>query len=352
MFGKYYIVCNTAAGRRRYMQYLIPQVLSSNIVDRYDIWLNTINPHDIAFFDLLSKRNSKINIIKQPEGVVDGNKSINAFYKYCCSPNTIYIKLDDDILWIEPDFFPKIIQFRIDNPNYFLISPLVINNPKCTYLLQVSGAIKLKKYIDANNSNEIFWKKGQFAKELHEWFINKYLINDRYPQLHIGMYPISLTRFSINCIVWFGEQFRDFDGIVLGDDEEYLSCILPTKLGLNNCFFCNTIISHFSFYTQRAILDNCNILERYGSLVEKMMAQNSEYHDIFEIVQFCKRESENIEVDLSYYPSHKMEKIKIKNSIHRYMSDLFWKKAPMSLKVMEHALREYRDQDIYNNYIL
>ena len=43
MYQEYKIVVNTAAGRRRYMQYLIPYIVSSEIVDRYDIWVNTHN---------------------------------------------------------------------------------------------------------------------------------------------------------------------------------------------------------------------------------------------------------------------------------------------------------------------
>lgn len=50
MYNNYRIVVNTAAGRRRYMQYLIPFVISSEIVDRYDIWVNTHNGADIEFF--------------------------------------------------------------------------------------------------------------------------------------------------------------------------------------------------------------------------------------------------------------------------------------------------------------
>ena len=50
MYQNYKVVVNTAAGRRRYMQYLIPYVLASDIVDRYDLWINTMNCQDIAFF--------------------------------------------------------------------------------------------------------------------------------------------------------------------------------------------------------------------------------------------------------------------------------------------------------------
>ena len=50
MYKNYRVVVNTAAGRRRYMQYLIPYIVSSDIVDRYDIWINTHNGADIEFF--------------------------------------------------------------------------------------------------------------------------------------------------------------------------------------------------------------------------------------------------------------------------------------------------------------
>ena len=50
MYSGYKVVVNTAAGRRRYMRCLLPFVLSSPIVDRYDIWVNTLDKLDTAFF--------------------------------------------------------------------------------------------------------------------------------------------------------------------------------------------------------------------------------------------------------------------------------------------------------------
>ena len=54
--------------------------------------------------------------------------------------------LDDDVVWFEPELFEKMVKFRVDNPEYFLVSPLVINNALSTYLLQVHNKIKLDKY--------------------------------------------------------------------------------------------------------------------------------------------------------------------------------------------------------------
>ena len=84
-----------------------------------------------------------------PDGVVNGNASINAFYKSCTEPETIYFKLDDDVVWMEPGLIEKMVSFRVDNPQHFVVSPLVVNNSLSTYLLQVENKIKLDKYYQA-----------------------------------------------------------------------------------------------------------------------------------------------------------------------------------------------------------
>jgi hypothetical protein len=63
MIDNYIIICNTAAGRHRYMQYLIPFVVANDIVDRYDLWINTTNMQDIEFFKISSDKFPKINLV-------------------------------------------------------------------------------------------------------------------------------------------------------------------------------------------------------------------------------------------------------------------------------------------------
>lgn len=63
MYQNYKVVVNTAAGRRRYMQYLVPPILNADIVDRYDIWVNTHNMVDIEFFKKLAKKYPKVNLV-------------------------------------------------------------------------------------------------------------------------------------------------------------------------------------------------------------------------------------------------------------------------------------------------
>ncbi len=283
MYRNYKIIVNTAAGRRRYMQYLIPFVLSSNIIDRYDIWINTHNGADIEFFKILAKKYPRINLCWQPDGIVNGNKSINAFYRNCIEEDAIYFKLDDDIVWMEPDAIQKMVDFRIDNPQYFLVTPLVINNSLSTYLMQVRNKIVLRNYCNSSSDHTLLWRSGKVATELHQWFISKYLVTEKYPFLHVEKQEMGMTRFSINAILWFGSEMKKMKGIVPGDDEEYLSCIYPTSHGMCNCWNGNVIMAHFAFFTQREILDKAGILEKYGEFISTR--KNDTFYPYYEEIQ-------------------------------------------------------------------
>lgn len=273
MYQDYKVVVNTAAGRRRYMQYLIPYIVASDVVDRYDIWVNTHNGADIEFFKQVAKRYPKINLVWQPDGVVNGNASINAFYKACVESHTIYFKMDDDIVWMEPGLIEKMVKFRIENPEFFVVSPLVINNSLSTYLLEVDNKIRLNTYHQANASHPVLWRSGHFALELHRWFIQNYLRTEKWTDLHMGKKIMGMTRFSINAILWFGDEMAKFYGVVPGDDEEFLSCIYPTKQGLANAWNCDAIVAHFAFFTQREQLDKENILDAYGDICHKQWSK-------------------------------------------------------------------------------
>ena len=303
MYRGYKIIANTAAGRRRYMQYLVPFVIASDVIDRYDIWINTHNGADIEFFKQLAEKFQKINLVWQPDGVVNGISSINAFYKDCIDEDAIYFKLDDDIPWMEPDAIRKMVDFRIDNPDYFLVSPLVINNAASTYLLQLEDKIKFDKYYNSVCVHPVFSLNGEFCAQLHEWFLDNYLIPGKWESLYVGKHPIALARFSINAILWFGRDLKKIDGIIPGDDEEFLSCIYPACLGKANCYNGDAIIAHFAFYTQREILDKKDILSRYGKYLADIWSTDSQMKPIHETVQSIINYIEGNLEDLSSRPS-------------------------------------------------
>lgn len=332
MYNGYKIVVNTAAGRRRYMQYLIPFVVACDIVDRYDIWVNTHDGADIEFFRRIADRFPKVNLVWQPDGIVDGIKSINAFYKSCVDADTIYFKMDDDIVWIEPGAIEEMVRFRVDNPNYFLVSPLVINNALSTYLLQVCDKLHLYAYQNSSANHNLLWKSGEFASQLHRWFIDNYLATGRWAELHVGTHPMAMTRFSINAVLWFGSEMAKFGGIVPGDDEEFLSCIYPSRMGMANCWNGDAIFAHFAFFTQRKQLDADDILPTYGRLLHAQWANDSRMSAIDTDVQSIMKQIADHAVELGNTPSPyrrpdvsktKSRINEFKMSIYRTSPDLF-----------------------------
>lgn len=352
MYRGYKIVVNTAAGRRRYMQYLVPFVLSSDIVDRYDIWINTHNGADIEFFKRLSKNYSKINLCWQPDGIVDGISSINAFYKSCIEEDAIYFKLDDDIIWMESDAIKKMVDFRIDNPQYFLVTPLVINNALSTYLLQVRNKIILKEYCNALAGHNILWRSGDFASDLHKWFLNNYLKSGEYKKLYIGKQEMGMTRFSINSILWFGKEMKKFNGIVPGDDEEFLSCIYPSMYNLSNCWNGDVIMSHFAFFTQREKLDSEGILDMYGDYV--LNIKDEKFSTIYKNIQ-C--ELKDINQKVKFYesqpsPYSKPEIKEEKKLKHMLKKILPQKMFNMLIETYSSYIRIYNPEKLSKDYII
>lgn len=337
MYRNYKIVVNTAAGRRRYMQYLVPFIVSSGIVDRYDIWVNTHNGADIEFFKQLAAKFPVVNLVWQPDGVVGGIASINAFYRDCVEENTIYFKMDDDIVWMEQDAIQKMVDFRIDNPNYFLVSPLVINNSLSTYLLQVTGKIQLDQYYNSSANNPVLWKSGNFAAQLHTWFLDGYLKKNNTAALHVGKHEMGMTRFSINAILWFGEDMKALRGIVPGDDEEFLSCIHPTAIGKANCWNGDVLFSHFAFFTQREQLDKMSILEQYGEYLLAAWKKDENMSKISDAIQAMMKDIAGREQELLATPSPYKKNtppVSVKSLKHRifhaspmWMKDLYitWK---------------------------
>lgn len=211
MLEGYKIVCVTPAGRRRYMRLLAPYILSSEFVDEWHIWINTKNSEDIGFLERVASVSPKVRLIPHPENKVSGNSSINDFFKYCIDEDTVYIRFDDDIVWVEEQLAEKLVSFRIRNPQYFLVFPLIINNAICTHLLQQRGKIDVNEYIPAQAMGKTAWKNPKFAHELHEWFLKK-LEDKKIADVYIDQaIPIALNRFSINCMSWFGRDFKEMD---------------------------------------------------------------------------------------------------------------------------------------------
>ena len=242
---------------------------------------------------------------------IQGRLGFESIYKFCLDENVLYIKIDDDIVYFEDEFFKNFIEFRRNNQQYLLVYPLIINNSFISWYLQDKGLIKLnkksninnkwknkilpiKKYIEDNSIEKIKEKYGKFigdnalaplewgninfCKELHQKFIN--LIKENKIE-NLKFEKWELTEYqpvSINFVAWYGKKLKlVFDTIgeeniirqFLCGDELWFSLYAPIKTNMINCVYGGKIVSHFSYERQRSQgLETMGLLEQYHNLIE------------------------------------------------------------------------------------
>jgi hypothetical protein len=271
------VVVVTPAGRRRYMAILVRHVLRlCPVVDEYRVWVNTSVPEDIEYLESLPAQCPPgfLTIERLPPGAsVRGNESICHFFRNCADENTVYVRFDDDIVFIDDlDAFTAFVRFRISNPEPFLVYANILNNAVISFIHQRVGTLGLGDYEVAYHCMEsLGWTSPECAAALHAEVLpaletTKGLERFRLP----GFEPVfaDYERVSINCISWLGSDFASFGGEVGCDEELWLSCTKPAESGRPNAMFGGFVVVHFAFHTQRAHLESrgSRVLHRYAAL--------------------------------------------------------------------------------------
>lgn len=277
MFKNFKIVVITPAGRKRYLEILFPYIYrDKGLIDEYHLWVNTSTISDIKYIESLYKHFP--NFVKLIYGNIEPNGSLSVyqFYDYCTENKTIYIKIDDDICFIEEGAIEELVKFRVANPQYFLVYANIVNNVLCSHLHQRMGMLTLSQgECTYDPFCDLGWKSEKIASYIHSNFLNNLkdckLDNYKYKQwiLH------EFERTSINFISWFGKDFAEFDGKVCSDndkdDEQWLSVYKPRQVNKFNCICGTALVVHFAYYTQRECLESqTNSLQKYKEISEKI----------------------------------------------------------------------------------
>lgn len=263
----------TPAGRKRYLELLYKYLKKQkNDFDIWTLWINTTNQNDIDYCKKLEEENDWIRTIDLD---VDfrGTFSVHSFYKHTCDPNKIYIKLDDDIVWMEHNFIKDLVSFRIKNKDYFLVCGNIINNAICDHIHQRSGALLINQHISYSAFDDAGWRNPFVAVDKHMNLMKAIYRNDlnkyRFEKTELNIFE----RFSINCVSWFGSEFAKFGGQVGTDDEDWLTMYYPRVINKFNVIYGGALCAHYAFHTQCEFVDHLNVLHKY-SMIEKLYNEN------------------------------------------------------------------------------
>jgi hypothetical protein len=281
------------AGRQRYMELLIPHLIKNiEYVDEIHLWRNTRNDSDARYLESLANVHPKIKIREhgrqEYKGKVEYLRFVYPEYK---ESNTVYIKVDDDVVYIEPNKLKSFIEFRINNPQYFLVYPMTVNNPFCMWKASRLGIIpnlpstydswestiktvkpkiqrrsepRLTHYMDEKQVLcPDFWGNNDNALMFH-----RQLIEHGPNKFHMPNWELTNNEtVSINFISWLGESFQEFNGQVDSfEDETWLATFYPIYSNKINCVYGDFVVSHFSYYPQMKFLDSTDLLMSYGKI--------------------------------------------------------------------------------------
>ncbi|MFI6172447.1 hypothetical protein ACIBCN_37105 [Nocardia sp. NPDC051052] len=180
--------------------------------------------------------------------------------------DAVFLKCDDDVVYLQLEQLAEFIRFRRREPNYFLVSANVVNNGVCAYYQQQSGAIPrdlMELTLPPDGFGGTLWESGTLASRLHHHFLNDPRLFEEMPQAPIPW----RGRLSINFVSWLGADISYLSAV--DDDELLLSVVIPGYLGRPNCIFPGFLASHLSFYPQVAQLDHHALLARYRILAKE-----------------------------------------------------------------------------------
>jgi len=265
----YKVVICTPAGREKYLSVFkkfIYKQMDKGLVDGWQLWFNTVDAKDTAYLLSMEAENPKVKIYRMGEpinslGFYDTYNPLKThlFFANAQDDDTIYIRFDDDIVWIEDGAIEKMCQARIDNPEAFIIYPNIINSTTCTAWHQEKGVLSeeagvVRKYTvsDPNYSylHEFNYTDNRLINHIHDTFKKNYeagTLSEYYlPSRSLANYE----RFSICSICWWGK-----DKIRLGYIEEpQISWEIPEALEKPNFFVGDALMVHYSYHTQREML--------------------------------------------------------------------------------------------------
>jgi len=257
------------AGRQKNIQILhqyIKLLLNESIINEYHIFDFTRNLQDKhylykSYLDLKNDFKYQIYLHNYNNDTLYVNNQYDwsPFYKTISNPdfytNSVIIKCDDDILFIDVYGLKNAIQNRIEDKKSFLIHSNCINNNICSYYhksLFKSIENNLSYYPQGGILGPIFENpvygyimQFEFLKDCLSDYKNlyNYYFNDIYLN----------TRISINFILINGEDCKYFKNVKY-DDEYELSSYYPEKLLRPNKIIGNFLTCHYSYSIQEKIM--------------------------------------------------------------------------------------------------
>lgn len=265
MIDGHKLIVVTPYGRRRYAEVLACYVLAEPAVDEWHLWFNTDDPWDIEWAQGLRNANRRVVLVAVSTPLISPCQyRICQFYPFATDPTTVYVRMDDDVVYAAPGAIAGLAAQRITDPKPFLLFGNVLNTALTSHFHQrAKRATERYGTVGYNCMDPVGWNSPRFAVDLHRRFLGK---PDRrrweLPDWDLTQYE----HHSVNVIAWLGRDAQNW-GPVGASEEVWLSCDKPRLEGRPNRVGGRHFFAHYAFFPQREAVDaRVDILQRYRKL--------------------------------------------------------------------------------------
>lgn len=263
------IVIVTPAGRKRYMEILVKYLLRDydrGLFDEWHVWKNTVDPVDAAYIDSLSS----LPFVKVINLDCPFNKAftIHTFWKHCNEPNTYYLRLDDDIVYIHDNYIEELYNMKKTHPEILAVFPNIINNSIPMHLSQCMGMFDLKHPVGYDCFNHNGTRNHMATIGVHRKFLDEPDKSKFTRDITWLMYQ--RERISICSFMIKGSDLMLTKVPV--DEEDFISVVMCKVHDRNHLIDYRTCCVHYAFHTQRELLELAapGILDEYAQLATKI----------------------------------------------------------------------------------
>jgi hypothetical protein len=268
------VVSVTPYGRHRYVEVLAQHLLGlRGLIDEHHFWINTDDAVDLAFVKSLASAYPDFFKLVHDSSRFSRKACVPRicwFWQKCDEDDTLYLKFDDDLVWIAEGAIERLLEFRLENPEYLAVFPNTVNNSLCSHLHQRMGLLPELPLIEYECLGEVSWRRWQTARDCHDTFFRLHAAGqlDRY---RFNTWQLSqYERFSINAMCWLGSDLAEPARRFETDDEAWVTEIVPRETGRPCCIVGDALVAHFAYGPQRVGLEaNSRALADYKALAPR-----------------------------------------------------------------------------------
>jgi len=282
VYQNYKVVVVTPAGREKYLRILRAYIKESPLVDEHHLLMNPIDDsgclsqQDMVYINSCREERDcfVIDTADIPSKIVDPAERrrwrISRLFRNCLDPDVIYIFMSDDIVWVAPDAFELLLQYRTMYEDYFLVFPNVINTSMCSYFHQQAQYLGAKHGMAIrSNKCPVSNHNAEFSEDVHRSFIK---------ELESNVHAWALKDFTLNLdnrreimplqvFSFFGKECAYFEGIVDSPFvQSWLCSAYCHEWDMWNGFCGGARFAHFAHRMQEQHLLSTDILDRYTKL--------------------------------------------------------------------------------------